>query len=151
MVLRGAADLKIGEGCCRDVFAIRAVTLTVPQLEGAKGRPRPQLWEGCCRRVFAITRTALALPQLEGAKGRPRAQNCEGCCRGVFVLWATTPALPQVEGAKGRPPPSKLWGRCRAFLQSGVWHSRYLRWKALSGVPALNFGGDAVGAFLQSL
>ena len=53
-VLRGAPTLKIVGGCCRGVFAICLVTLTLPQLGGAKGFLALDVRGGCCRGVFAL-------------------------------------------------------------------------------------------------
>ena len=150
--------------------------LRVPQLEGSKGRPRPQLWGGCCRGVFTSCLVTLTLPQLGGAKGF-LALNIGGDAVGAFLhsgWWQ--PQYTQLEGAKGRFHP-EIWGGCcrgvfapwavtftvprlegakgsksgggaaAAFLQSARKHSCCLSWK---GCPRAQIGKGAVGAFLHS-
>ena len=92
----------------------------------------------------------LRVPQLEGSEGRPRPQLCGGCYRGVYVICVMELRVPQLEGPKGRPRPQLWGGCCRGVFAICLVTLTLPQLGGAKGFLALNFGGDAVGAFLQS-
>ena len=98
------------------MFAIGAMELRVPHLEGSKGGPRPQLWGACRRGVFAICLVTLTLPHLEGAKGL-LALNVGGDAVEKFLQSGRRQLqYTQLEGAKGRFDPQNWGGCCRGVF-----------------------------------
>ena len=145
---RGAPTLKIWGGCCRGVFAIWAVALKLPQMQGAERRSRPQKWGGYCRGVFAIGAMELRVPHLEGSKGGPRPQLWGACRRGVFAICLVTLTLPHLEGAKGLLALNVGGDAVEKFLQSGWRQPQYTQLEGAKGrFHPQNWGGCCRGVF----
>ena len=97
------------------------VKLTLPQLEGAMGRPRTRIsGKGYSRGVFSIQVVIFTLLRLEAAKARPRTHNWRGCCRGVFAIRVVTAPLSQLEGNKARPR-TQNWGDAVGVFMQCEW------------------------------